>query len=90
MKIREKEDHSEEGFANEFSPQDIEEIIVHFPFYSGSQKIADYEFYVESIGDWVSGERVFDREERLTICNKYNTHFLEPKTEDDRKRGYEL
>ena len=90
MQIREKDDHSEIGFATEFSNHSIDEIIVNFPFAVGSHKIANYEFYVESLGAWVSGERVFDREEKLTIVNKYNTSFLEPKTDADKKRGYEL
>ncbi len=93
MKIRLKDDHAEVGFANELNNNTYDtmgEIIVHFPFWQGSDKVEKYEYYVESLGEWVSSDRVFDREERLTIVNKYNTHFLEPKTEADKKRGYEL
>jgi len=90
MKIREVADPDEVGFACLFSDYSIDEIIVNFPFFQGSEKIEKYEFYVESLGEWVSGERVFDRDEKLTIVNKYNTQFLEPKNEADKKRGYEL
>lgn len=90
MKIREKDDHTEVGFSNLFNPEVVGEIIVNFPFKIGNDDPAKYEFYVESLGEWVDSERVFDRKEKLTIVDKYNISFLEPKTEADKKRGYEL
>lgn len=90
MKIREKDDHDEIGFANERSPTDVFEVIVHFSFYEGSEPVDKYEFYVEALGKWLPGEEVFDWKNKHIITNKYNTHFLEPKTEEDRQRGYEI
>jgi len=91
MKIREKENHDMIGFATDFNPMILDEIYVHFPdhFHFGHEKMDKYEYYIESIGEWVDEKRAFGKE-KLTIVNKYNTSFLEPKTEEDRKRGYEL
>lgn len=90
MKIREKDDHDMIGFANERSLSAVDEIIVHFPLYQGSEKPEKFDLYVEALGKWLPGEQVMNWQNRHVVVNKINTHFLEPKTEEDRARGYEL
>ena len=90
MKIRHKDNPEEVGFASLFNPNLFGEMFVNFTFQNYSDDIYKYEFYVESLGEWVDSERLFDRKERLTIVDKYNTRFFEPENEADKKRGYLL
>lgn len=48
--------------------------------------IKDLEIFIEKLGVWKSLSQAF--KDRDVITDNYNTTFSEPKTEEDRARGY--
>lgn len=81
MKIRYKKD-LEEGYANQFNMASLSEVLTGDD--SSFQK--DLDVYLEATKEWKDMREAF-REHDIIVDN-YNTRFFEPKTVEDRIRGY--
>ena len=76
-------------FSNRFNIHGMSEIIVGHPEYGGdSVYIKDFDVFLENSQEWKDMSQAF-RDHDLIVDN-YNTLFFEPKTEEDRIRGYTL
>jgi hypothetical protein len=88
MKLR----HKEKGylaFSSWFNIHSMGELIVDFEG-SGcsSDFISEYEVFLEARQEWKDMSQAF--EDRDIIVDNYNTYFFEPKSEEDKIRGYTL
>lgn len=75
------------GFSGSFNTHGMGEIIVGFKEDGmDSDFIKNYDVFLEKSGYWKDMSEVF-RNNDLIIDN-YNTIFFEPKSDEDRARGY--
>lgn len=89
MKLRKKDKPEITGYSDDFNEHSLNEIIVYFEDGDASSEyIRDYEVFLEKTSEWKDMNTAFDN--RDLIPNNYNTAFSEPKTEEDRERGYYL
>lgn len=82
MKIRYKKT-GEEGGASQFNVHAMAEVLTG----DDSAYISDLDVWIEGKG-WVDMGEAFRNHD--LIVDDYNTRFFEPRTEEDRKRGYAL
>ena len=76
-------------FSNRFNIHGMSEIIVNHIEYGGdSAYIKDFDVYLESKQEWKDMSQAF--KDHDLIVDNYNTLFFEPKTEEDKIRGYTL
>ena len=90
MKVRGK-DGSWIGGSSQFNTHGLGEIIVGFnPSENGmdSMFIKDCEVFIEAFGEWKDMRQAF--KDKDIIVDNYNTRFFEPKSIEDRERGYTL
>jgi len=88
MKIRQKETN-EIGSSSTFNLNAMNEILVYFEDSMDTDYPSNYDFYIESISEWVSYARAFG-DENLIITDNENTCFFEPENEEDKQRGYTI
>lgn len=94
MKLRHKTTKSV-ARADKFNIHGLGEIIVMFLPDDGndgydqtSDFIRDYEVWLKQKHEWKDLVQAF--KDKDVIRDNYNTRFFEPKTQEDRKRGYTL
>ena len=88
MKVRSK-DTKKTWYSYKFNTHGLSEIIVQHPDYGvDSAFIKHFDVYLESTKQWKDMRQAF--KDKDLIVDNYNTLFFEPKTEEDRKRGYTL
>lgn len=94
MKVRDKKTGAT-GHSGHFNTHGLGEMIVGFDADAEGREggqdscyISDFEFYIEALGAWVDSKVAFD--ERHVIIDNYNTRFFEPRSTEDRSRGYTL
>ena len=76
-------------FSNRFNIHGLSEIIIGHPDYgSDSAFIKDFDVFLESKQEWKDMSQAF--KDHDLIVDNYNTSFFEPKTEEDRMRGFTL
>ena len=80
MKVRFKK--GKETFANKFNPTGVGEVLTG----DDSVFISDLNVWLESKKEWKDMSEAF-RDHDLIVDN-YNTYFFEPRSEEDRKRGF--
>ncbi len=88
MKVRHKE-KGHIGFSDRLNTHGLGEMIVNFEEGDASSEFcSDYEVWLESKKEWKDLNQAF--EDHDVINDNFNTIFFEPKTEEDRLRGYTL
>lgn len=95
MRVRHKV-HGYTGIASQFNIHGLGEMIVYFdddPVTGESNGMdsvfcRDYEVFLETTGKWKAMDQAF--KDRDLINDNYNTRFFEPKTQEDRERGFTL
>ena len=94
MRVRVKAKPEVVGFSNKFNINSLGEIIVYYydrhglPGGADSDYLKDYEVWLEQRQCWKPMLEAF--KDRDLIIDNYNTRFFEPKTKEDRQRGYTL
>lgn len=77
------------GYSNQFNIHGLGEIIVGFQDGDmDSDYIKNYDVFLEKRGIWYDLAGAFLTHD--IIIDNYNTIFFEPKTEEDKIRGYTL
>jgi hypothetical protein len=77
------------GASSKFNTHAMSEIIVFFADGDcSSDFISEYEVFLEARQEWKDMSQAF--EDRDIIVDNYNTYFFEPKSEEDKIRGYAL
>jgi len=85
MKVRLFKNSNVKGTSSKFNTESVSEVIVNFDDGdSDSACISDLDVYVNGV--WISLTEAF--KQKLIITDNYNTHFFEPKDEEEKKRGY--
>ena len=88
MKLRNKYT-GKNWHSSKFNIHGLGEIIVHYPDYGAdSAFIREFDVYLVSTGEWKDMNQAFKDHDLIT--DNYNTRFFEPKTEEDRIRGFTL
>ena len=90
MKVRNKDHPERIGSASRFDVNTCapQEIFVAYEDEPVSEFACDLEVFVEAKGQWL---RFGEAEKNGDIIrDNFNTCFFEPKTEEDRERGYTL
>lgn len=93
MKVRCK-DGGWTGISSKFNVYGIGEIVVNFvseeeePLGADSVYIHDCDVYLEQLRNWKDMAQAFRDNELIT--DNHNTHFFEPRTPEDRERGFTL
>lgn len=93
MKVRHKEKRYT-GQAHQFNTHGLGEMIVGFDNVDGepggmdSCFIREYDVFLETTGQWKDMNQAF--KDHDLINDNYNTRFFEPKTREDRERGFTL
>ena len=88
MKVRSK-DTKKIWYSYRFNVHGLSEIIVQHPDYGqDSAFIKNFDIYLESRRQWKDMNQAF--KDKDLIIDNYNTKFFEPKTEEDRIRGFTL
>lgn len=83
-RLRYKQHPEIERESSKFNTHALSEIDVG----DDSAFIKDLDVYVEALGEWKDLNQAFA--DRDLIPDNYNVHFYEPKTDEDRERGYFL
>ena len=89
MKARLKDKPQATGFADRFNIHALFEVIMGFD--EGDQDSVfgkDVEVFVEAKQSWMPLKEALASHDVIT--DNYNTTFFEPRTEEDRKRGFTL
>jgi len=83
------------GYSGDFNICSIDEIIVGFDdnpdgTHNGADScfMTDYYVFLEATQTWKDMPQAF--RDKDIITDEYNTYFFEPKTKEDRERGYTL
>jgi len=94
MKVRNKE-KGYTGVSGSFNTHALSEIIVGFddgpngePNGADSCFISEYDVFLEETQKWKDMRQAF--KDHDLINDNYNTVFFEPKTKEDRERGFTL
>lgn len=88
MKLRHKKTGAL-AYSSNFNMCSMSEIHVYFEDGDAdSDFIPEYEAWIEAKKEWKCLSEAF--RDRDVISDNYNSHFFEPPTEEDRKRGYTL
>lgn len=88
MNVRYIKNNSITGFSSRFNMHGFSEVIVQFSDGDAtSELIEELEVQLKN-GSWYKMSDAFYN--NLIINDNYNTRFFEPRTLDDRKRGYTL
>ena len=91
MKVRDKKSPDVIWFSDKFNIHavcPVEIIIQNIDLGADSAYMRDFEVYLESQKKWVDMSQAF--KDHSLINDSYNTYFFEPKTEEDKIRGYTL
>jgi hypothetical protein len=84
MQVRWKDCPEEVRHTGEFNMHALNEIDMK----DDSAFVKDLDVFIEATGQWKDmGEAFRDKD---IITDNYNSHFFEPKTQEDRERGYTL
>ena len=84
MKLRYKK-HLDDPFeSSSFNVHALSEVLTG----DDSAFIKDLDAFIETRGEWKDMKQAFKDNDIIT--DNYNTRFFEPKTQEDRKRGYTL
>lgn len=88
MKVRLKTNHAVTGFSNRFNTHGLGEMIVGFDEDDmDSCSISEYQvFLVLSPKGWVDMDQAF--QDKDLIPDNFNQHFGEPRTFEERERGW--
>ncbi len=84
MKVRYKKNHDLVDCASNFNMTALSEVILS----DTSEYTSKLEVFLEKTQEWKDMNQAF--KDHDIIIDNYNTHFFEPPTEEDRKRGYTL
>lgn len=77
------------GYSGDFNIHAMSEVIVQWDDDGAdSMYISDLEVYLKATEEWKDMSQAFKDGDLIT--DNYNTIFFEPKTEEDRQRGYTL
>jgi len=88
MKVRIKNQPTIIGSSHKFNIHALNEVLVGFEDDYDSYYISDLDVFIEALNEWKDMGQAF--KDKDIIIDNYNTYFFEPKTEEDRKRGYTL
>ena len=83
MKVRYKSTGAE-AHASSFNIHALDEVLTG----DDSPFISDLDIYLEAIQNWMDMSEAFKL--GMLITNNHNTCFFEPKTQEDKERGYTL
>lgn len=87
MKVRFKSNPQVEHYSNGFNIHGIGEVIVASEHIGAdSVYVHDLEVFLQSKGEWKDMAQAF--RDKDIIPDNYHTWFEEPKTREDRERGY--
>lgn len=87
MKVRYKDNHDIVGYTNQFNLGGIGEVIVTFEDGDASSEyVSDLEIWLEHHQQWYPMSRAF--QDKLLISDNYGRSFAEPKTGEERVRGW--
>ncbi len=87
MNVRLKQNDNMKGTSNSFNILTVGEVLVHFDDGSmTSMYVSDLEVCIND--KWISMTDAF--KQKLLITDNYNTHFFEPKDEEEKTRGYRI
>jgi hypothetical protein len=84
MQVRYKKHPNETIFASRFNELALAEIILP----DTSEFISELDVWLEQKEEWKDMNQAFA--DKDLIIDNFNTHFFEPPTEEDRKRGFTL
>jgi hypothetical protein len=85
MKVRLKSDPSQIGHSGDFNTHSLSEILVYWDDDIDSDYMSKYDVLL-SDGNWKDLKQAF--KDKDVITDNHNTCFAEPKTEEERERGY--
>jgi hypothetical protein len=89
MKVRLRKDHKVTGQSSTFNMSAIDEVKVYFDIDDvDSCFVKEIDVFITKTSKWKSLYEAF--KDHDVITDNYNSHFFEPKNEEDRKRGYSL
>jgi len=76
-------------YSSKFNIHGLGEMIIQNEQYGAdSVYIKDFDVFLEDKQDWKDMAQAFRDKDLIT--DNYNTYFFEPKTREDRKRGFTL
>ena len=88
MKVRFKAHPQMDAYASQFNIFGMGEVIAQGSWGADSVYVTDLDVYLEATGAWKDMAQAF--RDKDIIPDNYNTFFVEPKTTEDRERGYLL
>lgn len=74
--------------SNKFNLHSFNEIIVYFEDDCSSDYMKEYDAFIERTGEWKDLRQAF--KDKDIITDNYYTKFFEPRTDEDKNRGYTL
>ncbi len=85
MRVRFTDNPTIEGFSGRFNIASIDEVIVGFDV-GGADSCYIRDLDIQIGDEWMTLQEAFKNHD--VIIDNYNTHFFEPRNQEDRERGY--